>query len=65
MGETKYMVMGFYPWKSLDANGVPLSRPNNEPALCGFIPIFDTEDAARKFAGERHEVQALEVGLTE
>jgi hypothetical protein len=51
MAQMLYMVLKAYPFSSLEAGGYPLKPAPGEPRH--FVPVFDSEDKARNWAGDR------------
>jgi hypothetical protein len=50
---------GPVPWRYLVTNGEPHQPP--APGCIAFIPLFDTEQQAREWAGPNGEITPLKI----
>jgi hypothetical protein len=57
MTRTLWAVMDFTPWDRLITNGQPTASP--APGCCALIPVFETEQQAREWAGADAAVEPL------
>lgn len=51
MAQMLYMILEAHPFSSLEVGGYPLKPAPGEPRH--FVPVFDSEDKARDWAGDR------------